>query len=228
MFHNNSSSFGTSITRTPGSSMIHNDENAMSMSSNLHSHKSLSSKKQGSNTLISKPSFANMNAKTPLNKKTTNTRRRALGDISNRKGGGTDSGFHGANSKRNGADGGGKSGKEKGTDIFIDTPHKISDKSKPRNANNVKIQKSNHQKLPSSTTRTGGGGAKKKQVSFAIHTSSDLTSGADIVQKKNQPINLHKQGTAVRSKSRLRRRDVEEDMEDIELSAGRTWYVSLS
>jgi len=194
MFHNAPSAFGASINRTPGRSIIHNDENAMSSHNQLKSHSSKKSQGGGLgggggggalkslNTNL-KPSFANMNAKTPLGKaSSTNTRRRALGDISNRKGSGTGTGTGGGDGKN----------------VSI--------------AKQASVKKSSKSQFPASTVKT-------KTVSFAIHKSSDL-SKADLVPKQSVALNQ-------KMKSSLRRRSTAE-VEDIELSAGRTWYVSFN
>lgn len=244
MFHSNApSSFGASITRTQGRSVIHNDENAMAMpllssknmimhmnmntNMNLHLHlrnKSKSGTRSGalrthnsnSNAKInansnvnnnvnsnvnvnansnSKPSFANMNAKTPLkNRNSTNTRRRALGDISNRKGtangnaNGNGNGFGGihmnihADAKSNTCSENSKETHVHHVPVSIYTPHKRSETKRSSdiniNTNGLK-QNTSMNTFPSSTThtrthtrtRTG----KRKHISFAIHTSSELT-----------------------------------------------------
>ena len=228
MFHSNApSSFGASITRTQGRSVIHNDENAMAMpllssknmimhmntNMNLHLHlrnKSKSGTRSGAlrthnsnsnaNSNVnansnSKPSFANMNAKTPLkNRNSTNTRRRALGDISNRKGtangnangNGNGNGFGGihmnihADAKSNTCSENSKETHVQHVPVSIYTPHKRSETKRSSNINintNGLKQNTSMNTFPSSTThtRTRTRTGKKKHISFAIHTSSELT-----------------------------------------------------
>ena len=220
MFHSNApSSFGASITRTQGRSVIHNDENAMAMPllssknmimhmhMNLHLHlrnKPKSGTRSGalrthnSNSNVnsnvnansnSKPSFANMNAKTPLkNRNSTNTRRRALGDISNRKGtangnangngfGGIHMNIH-ADAKSNTCSENSKETHVQHVPVSIYTPHKRSEKKRSSNINintNGLKQNTSMNTFPSSTTHTRTRTGKKKHISFAIHTSSELT-----------------------------------------------------
>ena len=196
MLHNNGASFGpSSVTRTPGRSMIHNEnENANSLYAR-------SKQPLGTNKHNSKSS---LQAKTPLNGKTTNSRRRALGDISNRKGGGASSGFHSVKAKNT------------SKDIFIYTPHEEAENPKAKNP----ILKPTNKKLNAGQDD----GPKKKQVSFSIHSNINLANES-VAQKKSS-----KQATGERalrkSKSGLRKRgDKQMYSEEIELPAGRTWYV---
>ena len=216
MFHSNApSSFGASITRTQGRSVIHNDENAMAMpllssknmimhlrnksksgtrSGALRTHNSNSNANSNVNSNVnansnSKPSFANMNAKTPLkNRNSTNTRRRALGDISNRKGtangnangngfGGIHMNIH-ADAKSNTCSENSKETHVQHVPVSIYTPHKRSEKKRSSNINintNGLKQNTSMNTFPSSTTHTRTRTGKKKHISFAIHTSSELT-----------------------------------------------------
>ena len=211
------------MATTPRHSMnvIHNDENAISSLQNKSISKSISTKKSSggglsarrsntnsnsnSNNGASKASFANTTTKTPFKKSATNSRRRALGDISNRKG---NNGNGGLNNGNGNGGLGRKSNAGKGKDISV-------------NINvNQSVRKTIKKKVPSSAI-------KKKSVSFVIHTASDLTSDAEAVRKeikdKVKTIQSNKQESSLkqRSKAGLSRRDLEE-VEDIELSAGRT------
>lgn len=209
------------MATTPRHSMnvIHNDENAISSLQNKSISKSISTKKSSggglsarrsntnsnSNNGALKASFANTTTKTPFKKSATNSRRRALGDISNRKG---NNGNGGLNNSNGNVGLGRKSNAGKGKDTSV-------------NINvNQSVRKTIKKKVPSSAI-------KKKSVSFVIHTTSDLTSDAEVVRKeikdKVKTIQSNKQESSLkqRSKAGLSRRDLEE-VEDIELSAGRT------
>ena len=132
-----------------------------------------------------------MNAKTPLkNRNSTNTRRRALGDISNRKGtangnaNGNGNGFGGihmnihADAKSNTCSENSKETHVHHVPVSIYTPHKRSEKKRSSNINintNGLKQNTSMNTFPSSTTHTRTRTGKKKHISFAIHTSSELT-----------------------------------------------------
>ena len=207
MFHDASSSFGrsTSLSRTavPSQSLIHNDENANTFSkqhTNLKNHASSNTNSNMKPNSSSKQTFASMNAKskTPLN-----TRRRALGDISNRKNEGSDA-------TNNGTGKASKSNtKSKSTGFSIYTPHKEGGNVKKGLAPSSLQQTS--KKFPSSTV-------KKKTVSFAIHAQPDLElKEASQKQKESKCENALKG----KMKSFQRNRSFDNE-EDIELSAGRT------
>ena len=227
MFHNNGASNLMSRTPLSGRSVIHNDENAILRSQPL-SHKHASSKNANTSSRklhsISKPSFASQHTKTPLSNKTKHTRRRALGEISNRKeasnSNGNAPGSLGTNSQRKG---GGKNASsiriESASDILIYTPSKSSEVAKAKNVATVKAQTKNHQTRSSANHSEA---VRKKQVSFTIHTDSDLTSNAD-TEQENKSINRNKEVSATNTKPSLKTKDPENDMDDIELSAGRTW-----
>jgi hypothetical protein len=190
MLHNNGASFGpSSVTRTPGRSMIHNE--------NENSLYARSKQPLGTNKHNSKSS---LKAKTPLNGKTTNSRRRALGDISNRKGGGASSGFHSVKAKNT------------SKDIFIYTPHEEAENPK---AKNPIVQPTNKK-----WNVGDDDGPKKKQVSFSIHSNL----GSDNVAQKKSSKQATGDRTLRKSKSGLRKRgDKHIYSEEIELPAGRTW-----
>ena len=207
MFHDASSSFGpsTSLSRTavPSQSLIHNDENANTFSkqhTNLKNHASSNTNSNIKQNSSSKQTFASMNAKskTPLN-----TRRRALGDISNRKN-------EGSAALNNGTGKGSKSNtKSKSTGFSIYTPHKEGNNVKKGLAPSSLQQTS--KKFPSSTV-------KKKTVSFAIHTQPDLElKEASQKQKESKSENTLKGKMKSFQRNRLFHNE-----EDIELSAGRT------
>lgn len=230
MFHNSSfgSGPGASLGRTPARSMlsaIHNDENA-----HAHAHAfnrsfkrsgggGLGLKLRNSNTNMNDNGNGNRNTdKTPLKKASTSTRRRALGDISNRKGTGSVNG-NGMSSK----DGlSSKTGK-KGLSIY--TPHKPSGRAKSvvKPAPVQIHQESVRSKQQQSAV------VKKKFVSFAILSEPKTVSTkiAPNLKESGNVGSLKKQifkETIRNPKSKTagilkERRD---EVEDIELSAGRT------
>jgi hypothetical protein len=187
--------------------MFHNSSLATTSHLSHHSQHSLSSH-NGTATANShdtslQPHKENLlNAKTPLGKNTTNnpSRRRALGDISNRKSG---------NEKLGGQQSTTKSSKSSSLSSY-QTPHKSRSKKllKQVLGPTTSVQKSSQHVPPVSTV-------KKKSVSFAIHTEPD----EDIVKKDETKVNEDKWKLMNQSHSR-QRHDMYDD--DIEVSAGRT------
>lgn len=140
-----------------------------------------------------------LNAKTPLGKNAANnsSRRRALGDISNRKSGNEKLGGHSTT----------KSGKSAGLSSF-QTPHKSRSKNALKQVLGPVSSVQKSKQLPPVST------VKKKAVSFAIHTEPD----PDV--KKNE-MKVNEQGSKLMNQSYSRTRDKIYD-DDIEVSAGRT------
>lgn len=167
-----------------------------------HSHSSLSSHNGGTGTAAKSSSHEEniINAKTPLGKNTTGntSRRRALGDISNRKS---------ANESLAGGHSITKSGKSAGLSTY-QTPHKS------RSKNSLKQILGPATSVQKSKQILSVSNVKKKAVSFAIHTESDQEVKKDEIKLKEQKWKLANQ---LQTRTR---HDMYDD--DIEVSAGRT------
>ncbi len=203
MFHHSE----VSLTRTQRQ-VIHNNENAISTSSmngNLL-HKSSSknvalgphSNRKSNKNGIYPSSDANVKAvlKTVRG---TNSRRKALGDISNRKGAAFGSTHVDASSNV-------KSKKKNETNISIYTPHKdlVGKKASKHQSSGLSRKTRTEKNVYPSSNR------KKKNVSFAIHTNSDDKTNVNEISNK--------------AKTSMKRRNRPfGDKDDIELSAGRSW-----
>mmetsp|Transcript_8911 Transcript_8911/g.9783 ORF Transcript_8911/g.9783 Transcript_8911/m.9783 type:complete len:324 (+) Transcript_8911:134-1105(+) len=220
MFHNNlSSSFGQpsstniNMNRLNNHNIFQNDENAIQ-----RQHKQLSeSAKPSKSSSVLKPKKSallsiNINTSGKLNPNTpsqsaTNTKRRALGDISNRKstskstkislknGGG--GGLGGANGLKSKSNGGG------GLAIHMDNNVKMS----------MKKQSIKKKKVPSSNLK------KKKSVTFdeqALKENKNQLKQRELLENRMVPLNQ-----ASSTNSSLQN-EVDE-IDDIEIMAGRSW-----
>jgi len=224
------------MTPGPSRSLIHNDENAMNMGMNGMSHKKkksgglgLGGGKGGGGGLKSRTSNSNSNSnimnsnntntggttKTPMNKSlstsksTTSGRRRALGDISNRKGA-RGSGNGGAGKENTGGGG-----------LSAHTPHK----NKQIQIQQIKTNKSETVKKKQGLSHHNATTLKKKTVSFSIHTSEEANIVNVVpapISNKNKSKSTSKSTSKSVQKAKTRQRQ-DRVYEDIEVSAGRTW-----
>lgn len=194
MFHNGSTSHFSSRSQNFHSNLLHNDENAQT---------SKSLRKKGLGNINSRSSNENnLSFKTPLAKGSgkdinhSTSRRRALGDISNRKGynGSTN---EGGISTRKGL---GQSKSKGGIEIYTSRKSATAPKSTKQSGKKLTARDFN---ILSTTNDV-----QKKSVSFAIHKND--------VEKMEPDATVETETEPVLNTSLL------DDLDDIEICAGRT------